>query len=125
MQPNYCQYEQQPTDKGERWVCSECGHVSRRLYPTAPVRICDKHRTPGIAQKVVGYSVAVARWMAAGKPVRSDEETARLYEICESNVCGFFRNGDCGVCGCKVSRDGEAPLIKNRMATESCPAGKW
>lgn len=91
------------------------------------------------------YSRAVRRWIKAGRPVRSDEEVARIHrEYCNSSPpCEHYnpKKQQCGVCGCNVRADGEDLLSKVtgalfgkvsqalcnkiKMATEGCPKGEW
>lgn len=79
---------------------------------------------PSAAKKVVRYAGAVSRWVLAGKPERSQEEVARIYDtICKP--CEFFKNDSCVTCGCRVRRSGAALLNKISMDTESCPKKKW
>lgn len=71
------------------------------------------------------YAVALARWIAAGRPTRSDKEVAEIVAICEA--CNKYKadEGRCGVCGCKIHSPGIAILSKARLATERCPRDKW
>ena len=73
--------------------------------------------------KVFKYGRAMVRWIARGRPVRSD---ARVQEIFDT-FCRPCRHFDaekqtCQLCGCRVRRDGPAAANKLRMATERCPA---
>lgn len=90
------------------------------------------------AQSVIGrgvrYGRALARWIAAGSPLRSDE---RVNQILDEHCygCELFTGQTCGHkrCGCQIrsaEQDSQfgvaAPLVnKLRMATEACPDGKW
>lgn len=51
---------------------------------------------------------------------RSDEETARIQDLCKSNVCGRWdaERGRCAECGCYGA-------WKARLLTEKCPLGHW
>jgi len=70
------------------------------------------------------YVSAAARWQAAGRPERSAEEVAAIYEqVCQP--CEYFRQGSCGKCGCRIAKSGAALANKIRMQTENCPIGKW
>jgi len=71
------------------------------------------------------YAVALKRWMAAGRPTRTDEEVAAIEAICKT--CGKYEpiEGRCSVCGCKILTPGIAILSKARLATENCPKGLW
>ena len=76
---------------------------------------------PPLVKRVGSWAKAVARWAAAGKPCRSDEEVQRIFDtLCQP--CEHFRvkKQSCNLCGCKVRRDGAAFKNKIRMATEQC-----
>lgn len=84
--------------------------------------------SPGIVQQGWNYTKAVARWIAAGRPVRSNERVREIFEtLCQR--CEHFDagHGSCRLCGCRVRRDGPAFTNKLRMATERCPMNppKW
>jgi len=78
--------------------------------------------------RIIRYGGAVKRWIAAGRPVRSD---ARVQEIFDTlcRPCQYFdaRRQTCRLCGCAVRRSGSAFLNKIKMATERCPLRppKW
>ena len=75
-------------------------------------------------EKTKRWIRAVARWMEAGSPIRSDEEVKRIYDLCQ--MCKFYsKHGSCKLCGCKLSRSKIAFLNKIRMATEDCPKNYW
>ena len=79
-----------------------------------------------LAGKVLSYGLALRRWIAAGRPVRADEEVQRIYEmICEP--CAYFSRHKkyCKICGCQVRSNGSAFTNKIRMASEHCPKDKW
>jgi len=71
------------------------------------------------------YATAVAKYIAAGRPNRTDEEVRSLLAICKR--CEYFnkKRGECTQCGCCVNQRRHAWWNKLRMATESCPIGKW
>lgn len=75
------------------------------------------------------YGQAVANWISRGRPKRSDDEVRELFAICTACTPHFRPNnesvGSCGLCGCRLSIGGSAMTNKLRMATESCPDGKW
>jgi len=97
---------------------------------------------PAPKKRLQRYSLAVKRWIAAGRPVRSDEEVARIHTEC-CVPCTHYNptKQACGVCGCNVRADGEdllskvagalfgkvsqALFNKIKMATTDCPRGKW
>ncbi len=82
------------------------------------------NQPPNLPQKAVRYGKAVKRWIAAGRPERSDEEVNEIYEtLCQP--CQHFNGKSCKICGCRIKRSGQALANKVRMATEHCPIKKW
>lgn len=82
---------------------------------------------PSLVTQVANVSKGAAKWIAAGRPVRSDEEVAKLFDQCQSNVCGLYRPkedgvGRCAGCGCWLKRNGGL-MNKLKWATEDCPKG--
>lgn len=73
--------------------------------------------------KAVAVVSAHAKWIAAGCPVRSDDEIAARFAIC--SACEQFRRPSlCAHCGCQLRPSG---VVANKiaLATEVCPLGKW
>lgn len=99
--------------------CENCGEWRDK----ARARVCEKNETePGIARKVSNYSKAVEKWIAAGSPMRTQEEIASIFSICE--VCPRFTNEGrprCKLCGCSVNKSPDGLWNKIAMATEGCP----
>ncbi len=70
-------------------------------------------------------AIAFARWVVAGRPVRSEAEAERVGAICRGcefwNPKGLMGAGQCTQCGCGP--------IKWEWATEECvlaaPNKKW
>jgi len=65
------------------------------------------------------------RWVEAGKPLRSEERIAEIFEICSKNTCGQYIEkgegvGQCGLCGCNLKKRGTL-LNKISWANTSCP----
>lgn len=73
----------------------------------------------GLVTRLIQLRTAHQRWIAAGRPLRSDAEVARIFEE-HCSGCPMLADGTCSACGCHVSRDGRI-LNKIRWATESCP----
>jgi len=63
--------------------------------------------------------------MAAGRPLRTEEEIAEIYDE-QCSPCEYFDNDSCGLCGCHVRREGTT-LNKLAWGTEKCPDDppKW
>lgn len=79
--------------------------------------------------KIARYLEERAKWKHFGKPIRSDEEIAELFTICEG--CPNFQRqnanaGECGVCGCGLKKIGHW-LNKLAWGTTHCPLPepKW
>jgi len=81
---------------------------------------------PGLVKRAYSYAEALARWTAAGRPVRPDKEVERIFnENCKT--CKWFdpERQICRGCGCRVAESGVAVLNKIKMATENCPRKLW
>ncbi len=135
-----CDYKQTGIEEDGRfqYQCKRCGHerVSKH-EPQYIHRVCEAS-TP--REQLASYAQAVAQWVAAGRPVRTDERVREIFNtICKP--CEWYNEEakSCRVCGCQI-RDAEdnilgaianlIPAIKgftNKliMATQSCPKGKW
>ena len=77
---------------------------------------------PTLIQKAKSVTYSALEWAKAGFPVVSEAVFAERRDICHAcpffNASAFFGDGKCTKCGCDFS-------MKSRMATESCPEGKW
>lgn len=126
-----------PDANGRRRVrCSVCGFTTLptgspldRIFLECggPTQFPDE--AAGIAQKVGAFTLAVQKWIAAGRPFRDEQQIAAIFEVCAG--CPKFRpnkgsedRGYCRACGCRVRRQGGL-LNKIKMLTENCPLGKW
>lgn len=115
-----------PTSLGMKQNCpSRRTQAARDRYErkahrdTRPMRAV---QAPGLPKKAGAYAVAVAKWVAAGSPVRREHEIAAILEICEA--CEHFTNQgrpQCKLCGCSVNNKPDGLRNKIAMATESCP----
>jgi len=106
-------------------ICERCGYQARKANTR---RACPSLRSAeeatGVLTLGVHYVSAVARWIAAGRPTRSQERINEiLTTICEP--CEKFKDGACDLCGCRINRSPAALKNKLAMATEACPLGKW
>lgn len=78
----------------------------------------------GLGEKMANYFNAIRKWVAAGRPTRTDAEVKNLYENhCKS--CRLNSGTGCKKCGCAVKEDGFPFDNKLKMATERCPLGRW
>lgn len=76
---------------------------------------------PPLVQQIKNVSKATLKWVAAGRPARTKDERQDILAICQR--CEHHKPkengiGRCKLCGC-VLRE------KVKMATESCPDGRW
>ena len=62
----------------------------------------------------------MAKWIAAGRPIRSESEMFKIYRKCMSNECGHFKKNKCGLCGCNI-HPSDKTLNKIAWATTECP----
>lgn len=81
--------------------------------------------TPSLPKRVATYSVAVAKWIAAGRPKRDAAEIERLHAICVACPQYDALRKACGRCGCAVNLRAVPLTNKLAMPTETCPLGKW
>lgn len=97
--------------------------ASRRAKQTPDER---PPTTPGPVKRILTYTQAVAEWIAAGRPERSDEDVQHIYkELCEPCSWRKRRSDICRGCGCRVAAYGMAITNKIKMATQHCPREKW
>ena len=127
----FCSFS--PVEGRKAVYCAECGKYSA----TNKLREC---RKPDPI--MLRYGFAVAKWIEAGRPERTDSEVdAILDQHCSK--CDLFKDGHCthAECGCNVKSSEEekstfvgslvswiiSPALVNklRMSTEHCPIGKW
>ena len=106
-------------------TCQTCAASlpTRQTDPDRIHRKCGTQPRPTLVRKVKTFGKAVARWIKAGRPVRSPERVAELLAICQD--CEHYSakgpaGGKCKLCGCAVKRRGLQNKL--RMATEACPA---
>lgn len=100
--------------------------VKRRLVSTRTLDAGEtaKQKMPPLSTVLGNASSAAVRALGAKlrghKLRRSDEETARIQDLCRSNVCGRWdaERGRCAECGCYGA-------WKARLLTEKCPLGHW
>lgn len=120
-------------------VCSQCGEVVRKprtcpkgSYPRPQtvdrVKVKMRRREPGKVKQLSNYKKAVAKWTAAGMPVREQSEIDRILAICQG--CEHYTDEGrprCKLCGCSINNQPNGLTNKVRMATENCPDDppKW
>lgn len=119
---------------GNALKCTACG----RSWRTAADRVAhactaakveigsgDAYRMPGTVKLATRYGKAVARWIAAGRPTRSQDEIDALLAICQTCRQYNAEYAACAKCGCSVNSQASGLANKLAMATEHCPLGKW
>lgn len=104
--------------------CTACDRrVKTQVLPVAVHARCRVDRpAPTLLDKATSYGAALAKWAAAGGPMRSKPEIERIHDICGG--CEQFDGVACRLCGCNCNTR-ESVLNKIAMATENCPAKKW
>ena len=109
-------------DFDEHHRCRACGYQAGR---PRTIRRCDasgpeSDEPIGIVHKVSSYASAMATWIAAGRPTRTQEQIdAILTEHC--GPCEHFSGTACKLCGCRINKSPEAWRNKLAMGTEACP----
>ena len=92
--------------------CIYCGYQARKPRTKRECQAPQEQRRAQLTQ----YAAAVARWLRAGRPTRSDADTDRLFAICQTCDRYDAERGACKLCGCRVSRSGWPLVNKIRMA---------
>ena len=118
-------------DKTESY-CIYCGRKKSEKIVGWPKRNCQASLGHAQAVEKLGwswtdakhYAGALAKWTAAGMPMRDQAEVERIErEICKP--CEKYVEGRCKTCGCRVNKSSIAVANKIKMVTEKCPMGKW
>jgi len=81
---------------------------------------------PSLRQKATRYTLAVTKWIKAGRPRRSPDHILYLLQhVCKP--CMYYRNqnSSCGLCGCQVNNSTLPLANKLAMATEECPIRRF
>ena len=81
---------------------------------------CGGSSSDGVIVLPLRFAKAVARWIAAGRPTRTQAQVDRIYEICRG--CDTFdkKHQTCKGCGCYIRKNLPAFLNKLKMSTETC-----
>ena len=123
---------------GPPWQCEQCGWIYARddkpIMSDKPPRVnCPNPPNLKPAAEKLGiklddiphYAQALARWLAAGFPVRTQAEVHRILREHCNETCEAYVKGKCRLCRCNVTASRFAVANKVKMATESCPLEKW
>jgi hypothetical protein len=90
---------------------------------------CDaetRERVATLGDKFVGYAGAIQRWVAAGRPTRTEQQIKDIFEN-HCNKCEMYdqEKHSCKNCGCSLALTGNPLTNKLAMGTEKCPLGRW
>jgi hypothetical protein len=99
--------------------CNECGAKLETMAIDAP-------DYPELQLQIYSYWESIKRWLAAKRPVRTEDEVKKIHaDYCSK--CEWYdeQSQRCRGCGCKVRPQGLAVFNKIRMATENCPQKLW
>ena len=101
--------------------------IVHRLRPLLAVTHVKK-TNPGVMAMTAGYVESTVKWVAAGCPMRTDEEVSEIFvslcRPCEHSEDLREEAVKCRVCGCGLNLLGAA-FNKIRRRTENCPIHKW
>lgn len=143
---NWCVWAEVPGRPGY-YDCLHCklplghprGQRGPREYPANVRRRCRKveeHtesseiKPPSAITRARNYVSAREKWIQAGRPVRSTEEMAAIFAICEACPSDKYKplpvvdGGTCRACGCGIAKERK---VANKIAwgTEVCPLDHW
>lgn len=91
--------------------------------PTGVGRSAEEPQKPNWLIRGWNFTAAMAKWTAAGRPMRTQDEIDARLKICQA--CPYLdRQSNCTVCGCACVETNQV-LNKLAIATEKCPKGKW
>lgn len=108
-------------------TCDDCKQCEGELVQLdGSLKAHPTPETPALISQARTYWKAVKKWVAEGRPVRSDAEVKKIHaNYCLQ--CDWYDKPSqrCKGCGCKVKPAGKALLNKAKMATEHCPRDFW
>jgi hypothetical protein len=126
-QHEQCDFRSEPVKEGQwRHTCQRCQSSIVTNRPNCIAR-CPKPGPevvmPGYGKRYKSLKSAHQKWSAAGKPVRTDERVAEIYDQ-HCSQCPMLKETvagqACSLCGCLLSRERNF-MNKLRWATEACP----
>jgi hypothetical protein len=93
--------------------CGDC-HLETKTYMAT------------LPDKLFGYASAVKKWIAAGRPTRTEDEVKAIFED-HCSKCEMYdkEKHACKSCGCSLATTGNPLINKLAMGTEKCPLGRW
>ena len=85
-----------------------------------------KDAEAGIVDKVGNFTSAIKHWVAAGRPVRSDDRVQEIFDK-HCSKCSMYDpvKKACKSCGCAVNKSSFPLGNKLKMATQTCPLGQF
>lgn len=94
-------------------ICGRCNEETRQRVAKLP-------------DKLKGYANAIKKWVAAGRPTRTEEEQKHILEE-HCYKCEMYdkQKDACMNCGCSLAQTGNPLTSKIAMKTEKCPLGRW
>lgn len=97
----------------------------RRVYrsdgtPAAPGKGVEaaEIKEPGIFTKAISFCSEMAKWRAAGSPLRPQAEQEAALAVCSECPHYDAKRVVCKACGCRLK-------AAVKMATKTCPLLKW
>lgn len=107
---------------------AKCGVTGLPVTPEQ-CNSCDaetRDRIATLGDKFIGYTSAIQRWVAAGRPTRTAEQIKSIFED-HCNKCDMYdrEKNSCKNCGCSLATTGNPLTNKLAMGTEKCPLGRW
>lgn len=118
----WCQHRE---EKSGEFIC---GVTGLKVSPEICGR-CDEETRDRVAKlpdKLKGYAGAIKKWVAAGRPTRSEEEQKYIREEHCLKCEMYDKEKDaCKNCGCSLAMTGNPLTSKLAMKTEKCPLGRW
>ena len=99
-----------------------CSHFGVSIIEKGKVLVpCRKIKYPSIGKMAGSFIKESAKYLAAGRPKRTETEQDKCKAICQGCVSYIedTRFGPrCSKCGCRMN-------LKKRWSTSHCPEGKW
>lgn len=83
----------------------------------------DRPDLPSLPKMAWNYTKALARHLAAGKPVLPAESVQKRLDICLT--CPQRIENRCTVCGCHLDQGPDGKDGKAVWEDQECPLGKW
>jgi hypothetical protein len=97
--------------------------MADKPVPAAPTGCANCEKTNDLrpltwTQALEEFHAALRGWLAAGRPVVSDQQHNARLGVCKKCPGGHYRHHQCKLCKCVV-------FIKAKLPTETCPANYW